>query len=130
MRIFITSNLSKLDDKAEIEKLHGIIKSTGHEFFNFVLSYPKFNDPHQTMSLAKKELLRCDAILIDASDSAVCRLIEVGIAYCVGKKIIVIAKVGTKREKMLEGVADLYVEYNQLDEIRQPLTDYLDKING
>jgi nucleoside 2-deoxyribosyltransferase len=126
MKIYVTSSFG--DSKEAIERLCSIVRSSGHEDFNFmrdVENYQKvFNDPQQLMRRAKDEIQKSDAFLIDMTDKPTGRAIEAGIAYAFGKKIIVIMKRGTAIKDTTRGIADMLVEYNDLDEIAEALKNF------
>ena len=129
MKIFITSSFKGSDNKEEIENLCGIVRNAGFEDFCFIRDvehYQKtFSDPKELMRRAKEEIGKCDARLFDASEKSTGRSIEVGIAYSLGKKIIVIMKEGTQIKDTLRGVADIIVTYKQIDDIAKDLKKFL-----
>lgn len=128
MKIFITTHFDP-KDQSESLFLNSFFSKIDFEPFSFILSYPKpFLDPKQMMDLAKEEISKCDILLFDASIKSTGRAIEVGIAYSLGKKIIVIAKRGTEIRDTLKGVSDLLVEYENLEDIKQPILDYVKKL--
>lgn len=125
MKIFITASFEGENNKSEVEKLCSIIKSAGFEDFCFVRdieSYKKvFTDPKKLMLRAKSEISKCDALLIDLTDKPTGRAYEAGIAYALGKKIIVIAKRGTNLKDTTRGIANIVIEYEQLEDISSSL---------
>ena len=114
MKIFITSSFG--DSKEEIEKLCAIVKSAGFEDFSFIRdieNYQKiFEDPKDLMKRSEDEIKNCDALLIDMTDKPTGRAIEAGMAYSLGKKIIVIMKKGTAIKDTTRGIADAVIEYD------------------
>lgn len=123
MRIFITSSFG--DSKEEIERLCSIVKSAGFEDFSFIRdieNYQKiFNDPKELMSRAREEIEKSDALLIDMTDKPTGRAIEAGMAYALGKKIIVIMKKDTKIKDTTRGIADVVIEYDEVEDISSQL---------
>ncbi|KKR08065.1 MAG: Nucleoside 2-deoxyribosyltransferase [Parcubacteria group bacterium GW2011_GWC2_39_14] len=119
MKIYITSSFG--DSPETIERLCAIVRSAGFEDFSFIRdieNYQKiFNDPKELMQLAKEEIQKCDALLIDTTDKPTGRSIEAGIAYALGKKVIVVMKRGTQIKDTTRGIADLVVEYDELEDI-------------
>ncbi len=119
MRIFITASFG--DSKENVEKLCSVIKSAGFEDFCFtrdVENYQKmFDDPKELMRRAKEEIEKSDVLLIDMTDKPTGRAIEAGIAYALGKKIIVIMKKGTKIKDTARGIADEVIEYQNIGDI-------------
>jgi nucleoside 2-deoxyribosyltransferase len=51
-----------------------------------------FENSHELMQKAREEIEKCDALLIDFDGPASGRMIELGMAYALNKKIILIAK--------------------------------------
>ena len=127
MRIYITASFGS--SKEEIEKLCSLVKSAGFEdfcFFRDVENYQKiFDNPKDLMQRSKLEIKKSDALLIDMTDKPTGRAIEAGIAYALGKKIIVIMKNGTKIKDTTKGISDLVVEYEQIQEIVPKIKDFL-----
>ena len=125
MKIFITANFQQGRNKEEIEHLCHLVKSTGLEDFCFIRdveNYQKiFNNPQDLMQRAKEEISKSDALLIDVTNKPTGRAIEAGIAFSLNKKIIVIAKKGTKIKETTLGIATLVIKYEDLKEIVVPL---------
>lgn len=131
MKIFITAPFRNGENKAEIEALCGLVNRAGFEDFCFlrdVENYKKaFNDPKELMKRAKEEILKCDALLIDLTTVSTGRAIEMGIAFNAGKKIIIICEKDTALRDTAKGVADEIVEYENLEDIVEPLNMFLQK---
>ena len=127
MRVFITASFGS--SKEEIKKLCLLVKSAGFEDFCFIRdveNYKKiFNDPKDLMQKAKQEIEKSDALLIDMTDKPTGRAIEAGIAYALGKKVIIIMKSGTKIKDTTKGISDLVVEYEQIQDIVPKIKDFL-----
>lgn len=125
MKLYITSSYG--DTKEEIEKLCALVRSAGFEDFSFIRdveNYQKvFDDPKELMRRAQEEIEKSDALLIDMTDKPTGRMIEVGMAYALAKKIIVIMKRGTQIKDTTRGIADIVIEYDQLEDIIQGLKD-------
>lgn len=121
MRIFITAKFKQGKNKKEIEHLCNLVKQAGFEDFCFIRdveNYKKtFDDPKKLMQRAKKEIVKSDALLIDMTDKPTGRAIEAGIAYALGKKIIIIFQKGTKIKDTSKGIADLIIAYNNISDI-------------
>jgi len=74
------------------------------------------------MNQAKAELLKCDALLIDVTDApSGGRVIEAGMAFAHDKMVIVIAKRGTAIGVPIAGIATATIEYDDIDDILEPL---------
>lgn len=129
MKLFITINFQKGDNKKEIEHLCGLIKEAGFEDFCFIRDVENykniFNSPQELMQRAKKEISKSDALLIDMTDKPTGRAIEAGIAYALDKKVILIAKKGTQIKNIAKGIASLVIEYDVIDDIVMPLKKWL-----
>jgi nucleoside 2-deoxyribosyltransferase len=129
MKLFITNTFKGLDNKPEIEKLCKIIKQSGWEDYSFVRDAEnytkKFSSSKEMMLAAKKAIDKCDALLFDLTDPSVGKAIEAGIAFQLGKKIIVIVKKDAEKRNTVLGIADLLIEYDQIKDIKTPLANYL-----
>lgn len=121
-------------NKQEIEDLCNLVKQSGFEDFCFIRdveNYQKiFNNPKDLMKRAKQEIQISDALLIDLTNKPTGRAIEAGIAYALNKKIIVIAKQGTLLKDTIKGIADLIIEYDDINDIKIPLEEYQSRIDG
>lgn len=125
MKVFITASFKEGKNKKEIEQLCSIVKSAGFEDFCFIRdveNYQKvFNNPKELMNRAREEILKCDALLFDATEKSTGRAIEVGIAFSNKKKIIVIMKKGTLIKDTLKGVSDAIIIYEAIEDIQKDL---------
>jgi nucleoside 2-deoxyribosyltransferase len=123
MKVFITASFG--DSKDNIEKLCSVVAAAGFEDFCFIRdveNYQKvFDDPKELMERAKNEITKSDALLIDMTDKPTGRAIEAGIAFALKKKIIVIMKRSTRIKETTQGIADLTIEYDDIDEISTAL---------
>lgn len=131
MKIFITASFKEGKNKEEIEHLCSLIRQSGFRDFCFIRdieNYEKvFDDPKQLMNKAKKEIEKCDALLIDMTHKPTGRAIEAGIAFAQNKKIIVIMKKGTLIKDTTRGISDAIIEYDNIQEIINPLESLLSK---
>lgn len=130
MKIYITAPFRGEDNRKEIELLCSIVRKSGFKDFCFIRdieNYQKvFDDAHELMARARKEIEKCDALLLDYDGPASGRMIELGMAYAMGKKIILITKTGTVvKEETVSGVADIVIEYDNLEDIIKPLAELL-----
>lgn len=125
-RMFITASFQGNENKYEIEFLCSLIKKAGFVDFCFVRdveNYQKvFNNPKDLMVKAKEEIEKSDYLLIDMTDKPTGRAIEAGMAFALGKKVIVIMKNGTQIKDTTHGIADLIIEYDRIDDIIEPLS--------
>lgn len=127
MRIFITASFG--DSQKNIENLCSIVKAAGLEDFCFIRdveNYEKiFDDAKELMRKAKEEIQKSDALLIDMTEKPTGRAIEAGIAYALGKKIIVIMKKGTVVKDTVGGIANVVIEYDSIADILPKLKEFL-----
>lgn len=130
MRIFITATFKGAENKSEIEYLCSLIKQAGLKDFCFIRdveNYQKiFNDPKKLMQRTRQEINKSDALIIDMTDKPTGRAIEAGIAYALGKKIILIMKRGVHIKDTSRGIADLIIEYDKIDDIVLDLKQILE----
>jgi len=125
-RIFITTSFEEGGNREEIEKLCELVRSAGFEDFCFIRDiehYQKiFDNPAELMKGAKEEIEKSEYLLIDMTDKPTGRTIEAGIAYALGKKVVVIMKRGTQIKDTTRGISRAVIEYNRIDEIVDPLS--------
>lgn len=125
-RIFITASFQKDGNKVEIENLCSLVKSAGFEDFCFIRDIENyqhiFDDPTRLMESAKKEIEKSEYLLIDMTDKPTGRAVEAGIAYALGKKVVVIMKRDTRIKDTIRGIATAVIEYNKLNDIVEPLS--------
>lgn len=130
-KIFITASFKNADNKEEIEHLCSIVRKADFEDFCFIRdveNYQKvFENPQLLMLRALEEIKKSDFLLIDMSDKPTGRAIESGIAYALGKKVVVIMKEGTLIKDTVKGIADIIIEYNSIEDIVPELKSYLQK---
>lgn len=124
-KVFITASFQNAENKSEIEKLCYLVRQAGFEDFCFIRDiehYQKiFDDPHDLMQKSLEEIKKCDFLLIDLTDKPTGRAYEAGIAYALGKKVIIIIKKGTQIKDTTRGIAEKIVEYNQIEDIVKEL---------
>ena len=129
MKIFITAPFKDGNVKSEIEEICSFVSKAGFEafcFFRDIENYQKkFHNPRELMQRAREELLKCQALLIDYDGPASGRMIEVGMAYAAGLKIVLIMKKGAAIKETVKGVADSVIEYENLEDIVEPLSALL-----
>lgn len=128
-RIFITASFQEGKNKQEIEYLCRLVKSAGFEDFCFIRDIENyqhvFEDPNTLMKRAKEEIEKSEYFLIDMTDKPTGRAIEAGIAYALGKKVVVIMKRGTKIKDTTRGISTTVIEYDKIDEIVDPLAQII-----
>ena len=73
------------------------------------------------MRRSLREIMRCDALLLDLTTKPTGRALEAGMAYATGRRVIVIAARGTPIKATVGGIADAVIEYDALEDIAAPL---------
>ncbi len=131
MKVYITASFKGSDNRVEIERMCSLVKESGFEDFCFIRdveNYEKvFDDAHELMQRAKQEIADCDVLLIEYTGPGHGRMVELGIAYALGKKVILITKEGTFVKETISGVTDKIIDYKNLEDIVGPLKRlYLD----
>lgn len=125
LRVFVTAKFQNKENKEEIEHLCILVRKAGFEDFCFVRDvehYQKvFDNPKELMERALKEIDQSDCLLIDMTNQPTGRAIEAGIAYAMKKRIIVIMKKGTIIKDVTRGIANVVLEYENIDEISSML---------
>ncbi len=129
MKIYITAPFQGNKNRDQIENMCAIVNKSGFEDFCFVRdveNYQKvFHNAHELMQRAKEEIEKCDALLIDYDGPASGRMIELGIAYALQKKIMLITHKGTTVKETVTGVTNAIIEYETLEDIVEPMTKIL-----
>jgi nucleoside 2-deoxyribosyltransferase len=122
-KIFITASFQNGENKNDIENLCTLVRQAGWQDFCFIRdveNYQKiFNNPKDLMQRAFEEIKKSDALLIDITEKPTGRAIEAGMAYALGKEIIVIMKKGTVVKDTVMGIADKVFEYEVIDDITE-----------
>lgn len=128
MRLFITASYKAGQNRKEIERICNLTRQAGFVDFCFIRDVEnytkKFEDTKELMRRSREEIEKSDALLIDLSKKPTGRAFEAGIAYALGKKIIVIIKRGMEVKDTVRGIADLIIEYKNLNEILAPLKKF------
>lgn len=129
MKIYITAPFNGGNNRSEIETMCAIVKESGFEDFCFIRdveNYQKvFHNAHKLMQRAKEEIQKCDALLIDFDGPASGRMIELGIACALNKKVVLITKKGTAVKETVSGVTHGIIEYEDLKDIIEPMSKLL-----
>jgi len=130
MKMFITASFKNGQTRHEIERLCKAVNASGITDFCFIRDIEKYKkiffDAHKLMTRAKEEIEKCDALLFDGTEDSIGRLIETGMAYAMGKKIVVIIKKGKDVRETLAGVADLVIEYDDIEDITLKLRAFFE----
>ena len=92
MRLYVTATFKGTDNRAEIEALCALVDSAGWESFCFVRDVEQwghvFDDPVELMRRSLREIMRCDALLLDLTTKPTGRALEAGMAYATGRRVI------------------------------------------
>ena len=133
MKVFITTSFKEGKNKEEIELICSLVKESGFQDFCFIRdieNYQKvFDDSRKLMNRAKKEIEKCDILLIDMTNKPTGRVIEAGIAFAQNKRIISIMKKGTKIKDTTRGISDAVIEYKNIKDIVKPPNYLFNKWN-
>jgi nucleoside 2-deoxyribosyltransferase len=125
MRLYVTATFKGIENRAEIEALCALVEAAGWESFCFVRDVEHwehvFDDPAELMQRSLREVMRCDALLLDMNAKPTGRAIEAGMAYATGRRVIVILPRGLPIKATVRGIADAVIEYDALADIAAPL---------
>lgn len=132
MKLYITLTFHGFgNDQEAAEHLCALVKTAGWEDFCFIRDVEnyqkKFDSPKDLMQRAREEILNCDGLMIDITEQSPGKIIEAGIAFSSGKKIIVLVKKGLAVRETVKGIADAVIEYEQLEDIVLPLRQLAQK---
>ena len=122
MKIYITAPFRDWENKDEIEHLCSTIKKSGFADYCFVRDEKIFTDEYEMMRRAKEKIEECEALVIDYGGPTHGRMIELGMAYAMNKKILVITKKGTNIKDTVRGVSDRIIEYENIEDIIEPMS--------
>jgi nucleoside 2-deoxyribosyltransferase len=128
-RMFITASFKGAKNRSEIEYLCLLVRQSGFEDFCFIRDVENyqhtFDDPKELMKKAFEEIQKSDWLLIDMTDKPTGRAIEVGMAFALNKKIVIIMKKGTKIKDTVSGISQAIIEYDKVDEIVSGLKELI-----
>jgi len=129
MHLYITATYKSTDNRAKIERLCMLVAQAGWEAFCFVRDVEGwehvFDDPRELMARSLAEIAACDALLIDLTEKPTGRAYEAGMAYALGKPVIVILRRGTPIKDTTRGIAASIIEYDRIEAIVAPLRSLL-----
>ncbi len=130
MRLYVTYTFKGTDNRAEIEHRCDLVRRSGWEDFCFIRDVedwqPAFTDSHALMARALEEIRQSDALLLDMTRKPTGRAIEAGMAYTLGKRVILIMQRGTVIKDTSRGISNAIIEYDVLEDIVPHLTALLD----
>ena len=113
--------------RKKLEELNKVIEETLKcKTFIFFRDAQKWGEikmnVKELIKRAMKEIKKCDAILVEASEKARGAYFEVGYAKALKKKIIVIYKEGTEAD-FLKAAADVSITYKDFEDLREKLRE-------
>jgi nucleoside 2-deoxyribosyltransferase len=113
--------------KAYLEELSKVVEESleckTFIFFRDMQNWGKIEmDIKEVVDKASESVGKCDFMIIEASEKANGVYFETGYAKALEKKIIVIHKTGTEAN-FLESAADVSIEYENWDDLRDKLGD-------
>jgi nucleoside 2-deoxyribosyltransferase len=122
MRIYVTARYKGDQNKADINKLCGFVREAGWEDFCFVRdveNYQKmFKQPDELMRRSLEEIIASNALLLDLGDNPSSgRIVEAGIAYALGKMVIMLKQPNTVVSDAVLGIASIVITYNEHKDI-------------
>jgi nucleoside 2-deoxyribosyltransferase len=129
MKVYIASRFLGADNKQEIEALCKVVRDAGLKDFSFIRdveNYKKtFDNPKELWARAYDEIGACDAYLVDVSDYPTGgRMVEAGMAYALGKVVIVIKRRGVKHKELFDGIARAVIEYDDDKDLTEQLKQF------
>lgn len=128
MKVYVAARFNGDENRNELKKLCAAVKAANMKDFCFVRDVTeKFDDPKDLWSRVYDELNACDALLVDVSDlPAGGRLVEVGMAYAMRKRVFVIVRRGVNYKPLFDGIASTIIEYENYKDITSGLKKYAD----
>lgn len=132
--MYVTMTYRGADNRDEVDALCRLVREAGFADFCFVRdveNYRKvFDSPHDLMARSRDEIAASDALLLDMTHRPTGRAIEAGIAYALGRRIVIIMQRGTLLRDTARGIADAVIEYDHLDDIAAPLRGLCERWAG
>ncbi len=125
MRLYITATYKGHANRTDVEHLCDLVARSGWEDFCFIRDVENwqkvFDDPRDLMQRSLETIRDSDALLLDLTHKPTGRAYEAGIAFALGKRIILIMQRGTALKDTSRGIADAIIAYDSLEEIVEPL---------
>jgi nucleoside 2-deoxyribosyltransferase len=115
---------ASFENKEETNYLCSLIRKSGFIDYCFARDEKVFTDSKEMMKRAKEEIEKSDWLLIDVTEKQTGRAIEAGMAYSMGKKVVVIMKKGTQIKDTTRGISEAVIEYENIEEIVTPLSKF------
>lgn len=130
MKVYITGHFRGEASQTKIEGLSSAVQAAGMKDFCFVRDVEKyhqhtFDNPKDRWLRINDEIAACDSMFVDIADrSNGSRAVECGIAYALGKPIIVAVKHGTQYKALFDDISSTVIEYQSYKDITQELKAY------
>jgi len=136
MKFCIIYKYSTTKDKSqlgkELEQLSSMLNDLGHETFIFdrdVKNWQSIDIPREESSkMVFTTLKECDGVIayVNHNDPSEGMAMEAGYAKALNKKILLAVKKGTDSPRV-KSVSDSYVEFDDLEDLKDKLNTYLNK---
>jgi len=136
MKFCIIYKYSSTRDKPllgkELEHLSSILNELGHETFIFdrdVKNWQNVDIPREESSkMVFTAIEDCDGVIayVNHNDLSEGMAMEAGYAKALKKKILLAVKKGTDSPRV-KSISDLYVEFDDLEDLKDKLNTYLNK---
>ena len=125
MKVFIAMKVPRADEELRLaaDLLAAIVNSTGHQPFVATVEIAQngLTDPKEFMPFVREHLRSADLFLLLNHPDLRGGLIEAGMAYAWEIPIWLCHKPGERVSSSLHGCADVTIEYETLDELRDKL---------
>jgi nucleoside 2-deoxyribosyltransferase len=117
MKVYVSTRYKGSESRHEVERLTKAVRGAGLKDFSFVRDVEKykhvFDDPKKLWARTKDEIGACDALLIDVSDHpSGSRLVEAGMAYALGKTVIVVKHHDATHKAVFDGISSVVITYS------------------
>jgi len=126
MKVYVATRFKGAENRHEVEALCEAVHKAGLHDVNFardIEHYEKtFDNPKQLWAKAYDEIAACDALLVDVSDHpSGGRLVEAGMAYALGKTVIVTKRRGVQHKAVFDGIARTVITYDDYHDLTRQL---------
>lgn len=115
----------------EIEAIADTIKQSGHQPGVFI-NYYQFTEgkEKEMMRQSYDDIATCHIFIAEVSEKAIGIGIEAGFARALGKPIIYLHKKGYPYSKTVGGIADHYIVYGSVEQLRRELAVGIGAVKG
>jgi hypothetical protein len=134
MKVYVTARFKGRENKTEIDELCSAVRAAGMTDVCFVRDVEHykhtFDDPKDLWARVYDEINSCEALLIDVSDHPTGgRVVEVGMAFAMKKRIFVVRRQGTEYKQLFDGISSTVIEYETHKDITKELKKYYEDSN-